>query len=70
MALFEAIPVEQVMPLVVVRMTGKPYENRYMVLDGHHRTATAKRLGIDLLLVHIWRDRGGIDLIVSPQQDE
>ena len=56
--LFEVCPVEELQPLQVERMIGAPYANRYLCLDGHHRAATAKERGVDLLLVRIWRCRG------------
>ena len=57
-ALFDKTPLDELMPLVVVRMIGAPYANRYVVFDGHHRTATAQQREIDMLLVRVWRDRG------------
>ena len=55
--LFDHTPVDQIRPLIVVRMIGEPYRNMYMVLDGHHRVATARERGIGLLPVRIWRLR-------------
>ena len=66
--LFDTTQLDEIQPLVVERMIGKPYGNMYCVHDGHHRAQVAKERHIHMLLVEIWRPRTDRwDRVFTPQ---